>query len=62
MTPEQALALACDALGTDPAQAEVLRAADAITVRVDASRVARVIPGDADSIVATQRVLAAIAQ
>ena len=62
MTPEQALALACDALGTDPAQAEVLRAADAITVRVDAGRVARVIPGDADSIVATQRVLAAIAK
>ena len=62
MTPEQALALACDALGTDPAQADVLRAADAITVRVDASRVARVIPGDADSIVATQRVLAAIAK
>ena len=62
VVPEQALALACDALGTDPAQADVLRAADAITVRVDASRVARVIPGDADSIVATQRVLAAIAQ
>ena len=48
MTPKQALALACDALGTDPAQAEVLRAADAITVRVDAGSVARVIPGDAD--------------
>ena len=61
MTPEQAVAFACGALGTDPAQAEVLRAADAITVRVDAHRVARVIPGDADSVIATQRVLTAIA-
>lgn len=57
MTPEQALALACAALGADPAQATVLRAADAITVELDERRVARVIPdGDAE----TRRVLAAI--
>lgn len=58
MTPEQAVAIACTALGADTADAQVLRAADAITVQLDAERVARVIPdADAD----TLRVLAAIA-
>lgn len=59
MTPEQAVALACAALGADPADARVLRAADAITVQLDEQRVARVIP-DADA--GTRRVLAAIGQ
>lgn len=57
MTPEQAVAIACAALGADPAGTQVLRAADAITVQIDAERVARVIPdADAD----THRVLTAI--
>lgn len=57
MTPEQAVAIACAALGADPAEARVLRAADAVTVLVDDVRVARVIPdADADA----RRVLAAI--
>ncbi len=59
MTPEQAVALACDALGSDPTMARVLRAGDAITVLIDEQRVARVIPGDAAAIAASQRVLAA---
>lgn len=59
MTPEQAVAIACAALGADPAEARVLRAADAITVQVDDARVARVIPGaDANA----RRVLAAISE
>ncbi|MGI9187839.1 MAG: phosphotransferase [Gaiellales bacterium] len=59
MTPEQAVALACAALGADAAAATVLRAADAITVQLDERRVARVIPGtDAE----TRRVLAAIGE
>jgi len=57
VTPEQAVAIACAAFGADPAEAQVLRAADAITVQLDATRVARVIPdADAD----TRRVLTAI--
>ena len=59
MTPEQAVAIACAALGADPAGAQVLRAADAITVQLDDARVARVIP-DADD--DTRRVLAAIGE
>lgn len=58
MTPERAVALACDALGADPGGARVLRAADAITVLVDDRRVARVIPDDPAG---TRRVLAGAA-
>jgi Ser/Thr protein kinase RdoA (MazF antagonist) len=59
VTPEQAVALACAALGADPATAQVLRAADAVTVQLDDARVARVIPdADAD----TRRALAAIGE
>ena len=59
MTPEQAVALACAALGADPTSARVLRAADAVTVQLDDTRVARVIPdADAD----TRRALVAIGE
>ena len=59
MTPEQAVALACAALGADPTTARVLRAADAVTVQLDDARVARVIPdADAD----TRRALVAIGE
>ncbi len=59
MTPEQAVALACAALGADPATSQVLRAADAVTVQLDDARVARVIPdADAD----TRRALVAIGE
>lgn len=62
MTPEQAIVLACAALGADPAAATVLRAADAITVQVDDARVARVIPTATVPAADTRRVLAAIAE
>jgi Ser/Thr protein kinase RdoA (MazF antagonist) len=59
VTPEQAVALACAALGADPATSQVLRAADAVTVQLDDARVARVIPdADAD----TRRALVAIGE
>ena len=48
MNPEQALALACAAFGLDPGHAAVLRAADHITVALDADHVARVIPDPTD--------------
>ncbi len=47
MTGEQAVAAACRALGGSPETATVLRLADAVTVQLDADRVARVIPLDA---------------
>lgn len=57
MNPEQAIALACDALDTDPSLATILHADDAITVRTGDSLVARVIPGDAIMLAAARRVL-----
>ncbi len=60
MTTEQAVAAACRALDGDPATATVLRAADAVTVQLDATRVARVIPLDAAESHDLARVIAAI--
>ncbi len=60
MTPEQAVALACDTFGATPAGAKVLRAADAITVQLDDARVVRVIPGSPSELVDAERVLAAL--
>lgn len=48
MTPEEAVALACAAFDLDPRNAQVLRAADHITVALDADHVARVIPEPTD--------------
>ena len=57
MTPEEAVDLACAALGADPAGAVVLRAADAVTVDLGDGRVARVVPDDA---AAAARVIAVL--
>lgn len=57
MTGDEAVALACRALGADPATAGVLRAADAVTVDLADGRVARVVPAaGADD----ERVIAAL--
>ena len=57
MTPGDAVALACAALGADPAGAAVLRAADAVTVDLGDGRVARVVGDDPAG---ATRVLAAL--
>ena len=55
MTADEAVDLACRALGADPASAAVLRAADAVTVDLADGRVARVVPAagpDAERVIA----------
>ena len=57
MTGDEAVVLACRALGADPGAAAVLRAADAVTVDLADGRVARVVP---DASADAERVIAAL--